>query len=113
MRLRFWLGRAGAVVMRHLLFQLNGLGVFFTGPLPGVHYADLGTDSDRALRKAPPGPAPGPPPGPPPGPAPGPPPGPAPGPPPGHPERHCATPPSPQERELWASLGIDTERTGN
>ncbi|WP_324785312.1 DUF6059 family protein [Streptomyces sp. H51] len=101
MRLRFWLGRAGAVVMRHLLFQLNGLGVFFTGPLPGVHYADLGTDSDRALRKAPPEPPPGTAPGPPPGP------------PPGHPERHCATPPSPQERELWASLGIDTERTGN
>ncbi|MFI1562106.1 DUF6059 family protein [Streptomyces sp. NPDC020490] len=93
MRLRFWLGRAGAVVMRHLLIQLNGLGVLFTGPLPGVHYVDLGTDSDRALRKASSRPLPGPPPG--------------------HPERHCTIPPSRQERELWASLGIDTERTGS
>ncbi|GGJ22826.1 DUF6059 family protein [Streptomyces brasiliensis] len=89
MRLRIWLGRAGAAAMKHLLIQLNGLGVFFTGPLPGVHYADLGTDSGLARREAPPGP------------------------PPGHPERRCATPPSREEQELWASLGIDTERTGS
>ena len=93
MRLRFWLGRFGAVAMRHLLVQLNGLGILFTGPLPGVHYVDLGSDSDRALRAAPPVPPPGPPPG--------------------HPEQRCTTPPSRQERELWASLGIDTQRTGS
>ncbi|MGW0631549.1 DUF6059 family protein [Streptomyces sp. NPDC002758] len=89
MRPRFWLGRVGAIAMKQLFIQLNGLGVFFVGPLPGVHYVDLGTDSDPAPREAPP-----------------------PGPPPGHPERYCATPPSREERELWASLGIDTERTG-
>ncbi|GLX54174.1 hypothetical protein Shyhy01_71230 [Streptomyces hygroscopicus subsp. hygroscopicus] len=88
MRLRIWLGRTGAAAVRELLVQLRGLGVFFTGPLPGVHYDDLGGDVGPARREA------------------------VPGPPPGHPERYCATPPSRQERELWASLGIDTERTG-
>lgn len=33
------------------------------------------------------------------------------GPPTGHPERYCTTPPSLVERELWAELGIDVERS--
>lgn len=85
---RTWLGRAGAAA-GHLLLHLRGLGVFFTGPLPGVHYDDLDTGFDHPHRRT------------------------SPGPPPGHPERHCTTPPSRRERELWASLGIDTERTGS
>ncbi|MFF0221204.1 hypothetical protein [Streptomyces sp. NPDC004629] len=94
MRLRFWLGRAGAGALK-LLIQL---GAFSVGPLPGVHYADPGPDSDRPDpdrpgRDAEPPAAPYTPPA-------------------WHPERRCTTPPSRLERELWAGLGIDVKRTG-
>ncbi|MER5387046.1 DUF6059 family protein [Streptomyces sp. NPDC002688] len=100
MRLRFWLAKAGAVAMEMLIHA--GLGFFTVGPLPGVHYPDSGAGPD-AQEAWPPGAAHGPYGG---------------GgrtqePPAAHPERHCASPPSRIERELWAGLGIDVDRAGS
>lgn len=92
MRLRFWLSRVGAVSVE----LLAGLGVFFVGPLPGVHYPDPDLDPQdawspefehgpygrRVRNQCPPS---------------------------WHPERHCSAPPSRLERELWAALGIDVD----
>ncbi|MFJ5840201.1 hypothetical protein ACIQGO_26180 [Streptomyces shenzhenensis] len=90
MRLRFWLGRAAAAVLK-LLIQL---GAFSVGPLPGIHYPDPGPDPDRTPRDAglPETPH---------------------GPPAWHPEGPCTSPPSQTERELWAGLGIDVKHTGS
>ena len=97
MSLRSWLGRAGTVAVR-LLVHLGAASFFSVGPLPGVHYRD--PEADPAAPEAwPPGAAHGPYGG---------------GgriqePPAGHPERHCTTPATPVERQLWAALGVDVD----
>lgn len=96
MRLRLWFGGAGAAAVK-LLLHLGSVGVYVIGPLPGVHYPDpdvapndtwppttsLATDPDLPRPQGLPA---------------------------GHPEQFSTTPPTPVERELWASLGIDVKR---
>ncbi|MEU0954159.1 DUF6059 family protein [Streptomyces niveus] len=96
MGLRSWLGKAVTGVWNMLVEY----GTLTVGPLSGVQFDD--PDPDDTQREARPpeathggGNGAG-----------------LQGPPTGHPERHCPTPPSRVEQELWAGLGIDVRKAG-
>ncbi|MEV0777546.1 DUF6059 family protein [Streptomyces sp. NPDC050433] len=95
---RSWLDKAVTGVW-NMLVEYGSLTV---GPLAGVHFDDPAPDPDHTPQEARP-----------------------PqathgrgngarlqGPPTGHPERHCPTPPSRVEQELWAGLGVDVKKAG-